>query len=89
MTPELPGGYAGNILREDLTDGRIWAQPWTPAEMRRYIGGAGLGARVLWEEVPSAAGWDHPANRLVLATGPRPACPSGGREASPSSPAAP
>jgi aldehyde:ferredoxin oxidoreductase len=67
---DLPGGYAGRLLRVDLSAGRAWAEPWSPADMRTYLGGAGLGAKVLWEEVPAEAGWDHPANRLVLATGP-------------------
>ena len=67
---ELPGGYAGNILRVDLTSGKTWSQPWTPEEMRLYLGGAGLGAKILWDEVPADAAWDHPENRLILATGP-------------------
>ena len=66
----LPGSYAGKLLRVDLGTGRTWAQPWTPAEMRFFLGGVGLGAKVLWEEVPPEVGWDHPDNRLVLATGP-------------------
>jgi aldehyde:ferredoxin oxidoreductase len=68
--PDLPGGYAGALLRVDLTSGRTWRQPWTPEEMRQYLGGVGLGAKILWEEVPPEAGWEHPANRLILATGP-------------------
>jgi len=67
---DLPGGYAGNILRVDLTSDRIWSEPWTPEEMRLYVGGAGLGAKILWEEVPANVAWDHPENRLILATGP-------------------
>src|SRR5574341_1732158 len=67
---DLPGGYAGRILRVDLTRGKIWSHPWSPEEMRLYLGGAGLGAKILWDEVPAEAGWDHPENRLILATGP-------------------
>ncbi len=63
-------GFAGAILRVDLTHGRAWAEPWSPEEMRRHLGGAGLGARLLWDEVPAEVGWDHPENRLILATGP-------------------
>jgi aldehyde:ferredoxin oxidoreductase len=37
---------------------------------RTYIGGVGLGAKILWEEVPPEVTWDHPDNRLVMATGP-------------------
>ena len=66
----LPGAYAGRLLRVDLSAGRLWSEPWSPADMRMYLGGAGLGAKILWEEVPPEAGWDHPQNRLVLATGP-------------------
>ncbi|HWU37354.1 MAG TPA: aldehyde ferredoxin oxidoreductase N-terminal domain-containing protein, partial [Candidatus Acidoferrum sp.] len=66
----LPGGYTGRILRVNLTDGRVWTEPWTPEEMRLYVGGAGLGAKILWDEVPAIVAWDHPENRLILATGP-------------------
>jgi aldehyde:ferredoxin oxidoreductase len=66
----LPGAYAGRLLRVDLSAGRLWSEPWSPADMRMYLGGAGLGAKILWEEVPPEVGWDHPQNRLVLATGP-------------------
>src|SRR3990170_1296537 len=67
---DLPGGYAGKILRVDLTSGKIWSHPWSPEEMRLYLGGAALGAKILWDEVPADVGWDHPENRLILATGP-------------------
>jgi aldehyde:ferredoxin oxidoreductase len=67
---QLPGGYAGRILRVDLGSGRTWSTPWSPEDMRLYLGGAGLGAKLLWEEVPAEVGWDHPDNRLILATGP-------------------
>jgi aldehyde:ferredoxin oxidoreductase len=66
----IPGGYAGRLLRVDLGTGRTWAEPWSPRDMRTYLGGAGLGAKILWDEVPAHVGWDHPQNRLVLATGP-------------------
>jgi aldehyde:ferredoxin oxidoreductase len=70
-SPEpAPGGYAGKLLRVDLTSGKTWDEPWSPAEMRELIGGVGLGAMILYREVPARAGWDHPDNRLVLATGP-------------------
>jgi aldehyde:ferredoxin oxidoreductase len=66
----LPGAYAGRLLRVDLGAGRTWSEPWSPEDMRFYLGGAGLGAKILWEEVPPEVHWDHPDNRLVLATGP-------------------
>ncbi|MEK7338967.1 MAG: aldehyde ferredoxin oxidoreductase N-terminal domain-containing protein, partial [candidate division NC10 bacterium] len=54
----------------ELGTGRAWSVPWTPEEMRTYVGGVGLGAKILYDEVPPEVGWDHPENRLVLATGP-------------------
>lgn len=70
MEANLVSGYAGKILRVDLTTGRIWTQALTPQEYREYLGGVGLGAKILYEEVPPDVHWDHPDNRLVLATGP-------------------
>ena len=70
MNRDAPGGYAGHILRVDLTSGKTWSHPWTPDDMRVFVGGAGLGAKILWDEVPAGVAWDHPENRLILATGP-------------------
>jgi aldehyde:ferredoxin oxidoreductase len=75
LSAALPGGYAGKILRVDLTRRKCWAVPWGPDEMREQIGGIGLGAMILYRETATRNGkgnvsWDHPDNRLVLATGP-------------------
>src|SRR5919202_1924638 len=78
MSTALPGGYAGKILRVDLTNNHIWTQPWTPEMCRTYLGGAGLGAKILWDEVPPEVHWDHPENRLVMATGPLAGLPAWG-----------
>ena len=65
-----PGGYAGKLLRVNLTTGKIWTEPWLPEDMREMIGGVGLGAMIFYREVPANAHWDHPDNRLIMATGP-------------------
>jgi aldehyde:ferredoxin oxidoreductase len=67
--------YAGKLLRVDLTRRRVWTEPWTPEEMREQLGGIGLGAMILYRETAlrggkGNVGWDHPENRLILATGP-------------------
>ena len=54
----------------NLTTGKVWTEPWGPDEMREYLGGIGLGAKILYDEVGPKVHWDHPDNRLVLATGP-------------------
>src|SRR2546428_817149 len=72
-SPALPGGYAGQILRVDLSKRKAWGEAWTPDQMRDLIGGAGLGAMILYRETRKGKGnvsWDHPDNRLVLGTGP-------------------
>ena len=69
-TVTRPPGYAGAILRVDLSTGRTWSEPVDEQYTRTYLGGAGIGAKVLYEEVPAEVTWDHPDNRLVLATGP-------------------
>jgi aldehyde:ferredoxin oxidoreductase len=68
-------GFAGKLLRVDLTRRRVKAESWSPAEMREQLGGIGLGAMILYRETATRGGkgnvsWDHPDNRLVLATGP-------------------
>ncbi len=66
----LPGGYAGKLLRVNLSTGRIWTRPWRSEEMRECLGGVGLGAKILYDEVGPKVHWDHPDNRLIMATGP-------------------
>jgi aldehyde:ferredoxin oxidoreductase len=63
-------GYAGRILRVNLTHGTITKEP-TPAEVvRDYLGGRGLGAYLLWTEVPQGADPLGPDNKLFISTGP-------------------
>ena len=66
----VPGGYTGQLLRVNLSTGKIWTDPWGKDDMREYLGGVGLGAKILYDEVGPKVHWDHPENRLVLATGP-------------------
>ncbi len=63
-------GYAGCILRVDLTTGTITREEKDPAWLRKYLGGTGIGAALLYDEVPAGVAWSDPENRLVLASGP-------------------
>jgi len=67
---DMPGGYAGKILRVDLGGERSWTEALTLEDCRFWVGGVGIGAKILYDEVPPPVGWDHPENRLILATGP-------------------
>jgi len=63
-------GYAGRILRVDLSGGRTVSQSQEPALARKFLGGTGFGAYVLWEEVPAGVEWADPQNRIIFASGP-------------------
>ena len=69
-TPGAPCGYAGKILRVDLTNERITEEVLDEATLRKWVGGVGLGAKYLYEEVPPGARWNDPENRLIVASGP-------------------
>ncbi|MBX7110477.1 MAG: hypothetical protein K1X87_01355 [Dehalococcoidia bacterium] len=73
-----PAGYAGALLRVDLTTGRLWEQPIDDEFARSYVGGTGMGARILYDEVGADVQWNDPENRLILATGPLAGTPTWG-----------
>lgn len=62
-------GYAGNILRVDLSSGSVAQMP-TSEYADRFLGGRGIAAKIHWDEVsPEVKAFD-PENRLIIATGP-------------------
>ena len=63
-------GYAGRVLRVDLTRGIITREPTPEAVVRDYLGARGLGAFLLWTEVPKGTDPLGPENKLFLSTGP-------------------
>lgn len=63
-------GYGGNILRVNLTSGKITKEP-TPRDLARdFIGGRGFGAYFLFKEVPKNADPLGPENKLIISSGP-------------------
>jgi len=62
------GGFAGKVLRVDLSTGKISRED-TLERYRDVLGGTGIGYRVLWDEVPAGTAPFDPANKLVFATG--------------------
>lgn len=66
-------GYAGKILRVDLTSGQFREEKVKEEVLRDYVGGRGLAARVLWDELGDM--WEEvdplgPENLLLMLTGP-------------------
>lgn len=70
MNSETPGGYAGALLRVDLSKGKFSQHKPDEATLRKYIGGTGIGAKYLYDMVKPGVEWSDPANVLVMATGP-------------------
>lgn len=62
-------GYAGRILRADLSSRRASAAS-TLDYSGRFLGGRGIAAKIYWDEVPPEASPFDAANRLVFITGP-------------------
>ncbi|MBN1945173.1 MAG: aldehyde ferredoxin oxidoreductase family protein [Bradymonadales bacterium] len=62
-------GFAGSVLRVDLTRGSIEKHPLSDELARNWLGARGIVARTLWEEVPLDADPLGPENRFVVATG--------------------
>lgn len=62
-------GYAGKILRVDLTTERITETPTIPYATK-FLGGRGLLAKLYWDEIPPGVDPLGPDNKLFIATGP-------------------
>ena len=62
-------GYAGKILKVDLSSGSITHMP-TSNYTDLFLGGRGVAAKIYWDEVPPKIEASHPENRLIFMTGP-------------------
>lgn len=63
-------GYMGELLNVDLSKNKIEAEELDEGQCRDYIGGYGLGARLLYDRMPANADPLGPENILGLLTGP-------------------
>ena len=66
----MAGGYTGKILRVDLTTGEMSVVTFPEELLRKYLGGSGLGARILYDETDTSTDPLGPDNVLVFMTGP-------------------
>lgn len=62
-------GYAGQILKIDLTTGKIVKEELKPEIARKFIGGIGMGAKLLSEAVKPNTDALSPGNALVYSAG--------------------
>jgi aldehyde:ferredoxin oxidoreductase len=63
-------GYMGKLLRVNLSTGKISTEPLDPKMAQDYIGGAGLGVRLAYQEIPPETDPLSPKAKLFLLTGP-------------------
>ncbi len=63
-------GWAGKILDINLTDGSMETRPLDSEMARLFLGGRGLGARLLWDLVGPEVAPLSPENALIFTTGP-------------------
>ena len=66
----MSGGWIGTILRVNLTTGRITKEPLNMDWARVFLGGRGLGAKYLYEEMDPTVDPLSPENKMIFATGP-------------------
>lgn len=74
-------GWIGKILRIDLSRGNCSVEDLPSDLARHYVGGRGLGDRILFDEIDPRIDPLSPGNKLIFATGPMTGTgvPAGGR----------
>lgn len=63
------GGWAGKVLRVDLSERKISTED-TIERYKDYLGGTGIGYKVLWDEVRSGTKPFDPENKIIFGVGP-------------------
>ncbi|MBI2287881.1 MAG: aldehyde dehydrogenase, partial [Chloroflexi bacterium] len=65
----MPYGWTGTNLEVDLTKGTVHKVKGDPALVRAYLGGKGIGLKILWDRVPPETGAFSPDNLIVISPG--------------------
>ncbi|UCE46437.1 MAG: aldehyde ferredoxin oxidoreductase family protein [Phycisphaerales bacterium] len=66
----MGNGYWQKILRVDLSTSDVSVEPIDEEDLKKYLGGAGLGAEILRRELPAKLDAYDGRNRVIFATGP-------------------
>jgi aldehyde:ferredoxin oxidoreductase len=64
------GGYLKRLLRVDLNTRQTKEEDLEDALLEKYVGGTGIGARLLYDEVAPGVEWNDPRNRILFFSGP-------------------
>ena len=62
-------GFAGKLLRVNLSKGETEQEPLPEELTRKYLGGRGFAARILYDELKPGIDPQGPDNKIVFATG--------------------
>ena len=65
---EIKGGIAGQILRVDLSRGKIWRED-SERYISRWIGGRAVNSAILFNETEPGTRWFDPENLLIFGAG--------------------
>jgi len=63
-------GWSGRTLNVDLTSGKCLTQPTPDDLITHFLGGAGINAKILYDEVGPEIDPFDPGNRLIFGAGP-------------------
>ena len=63
-------GYAGRILRINLTKNQVKIEPTEKSLIAEFLGGRGFNSKRLYDEIPKDVDPLSPQNKLMFATGP-------------------
>jgi aldehyde:ferredoxin oxidoreductase len=66
----LKGGYHGWLLRVNLTNGKVTKEEIPEKTLINFIGGRGLGSKLLYDEVPATTDPLSAKNTIYFVTGP-------------------
>jgi len=62
-------GYAGSILRVNLSDRKISKEEISEEMKRKFVGGRGFAAKIIWDEVKGVDPLSE-GNKIIFSTGP-------------------
>ena len=72
----MANGYMEKILRVDLSRNGVREEPFPEDWKKKYLGGSGVGARIIYDEVPPDVDAFDPRNVVTLFVGPYSASPA-------------
>ncbi|MEG1791035.1 MAG: aldehyde ferredoxin oxidoreductase family protein [Clostridia bacterium] len=64
------GGYAGKVIKIDLTTKTVTEYPWSDTERRLFLGGKIMAAKIIYDNIHNKIDPYGEENMLVITTGP-------------------